>query len=137
MKVLQVLILYSISICMILLLDFIWLGVVQRENWKKTVKAVQKEDIQIRYKYSIMAYLLLAYIPVHISIWNSEYSYGYSFLNGLLIGLFVYGIFNLTNLSIFKNYNIKTALYDTLWGMFLIMIISMILNFIGQKTIYI
>jgi len=37
---------------------------------------------------------------------------------GGLFGFVVYGIYNTTNLAIFKNYSIKTSIIDTLWGTF-------------------
>lgn len=45
-----------------------------------------------------------------------------SLLYGGLLGAFAYGVFNGTNLVLFKNYNVLTAIIDTLWGIFLLSI---------------
>jgi uncharacterized membrane protein len=43
---------------------------------------------------------------------------------GGLFGLIVYGIYNSTNLAIFKDYSVQTSLIDTLWGTFVYTITS-------------
>jgi uncharacterized membrane protein len=48
------------------------------------------------------------------------------------LGLIMYGIFNTTNIGIFKNYEPFVATIDTLWGTFLFTISSYIF-FLIQK----
>jgi uncharacterized membrane protein len=35
---------------------------------------------------------------------------------GGLFGLVIYGIFDFTNLALFKNYELSTAIFDVIWG---------------------
>lgn len=44
---------------------------------------------------------------------------------GGLFGMVVYGIFNATNITIFKDYSIKIAIIDTLWGTFLFFVVTL------------
>jgi len=37
-------------------------------------------------------------------------------LDAFLLGLFVYGVFELTNYSLLKNWSLKVVVIDTLWG---------------------
>lgn len=39
-------------------------------------------------------------------------------LKGAALGACVYGVYNATNMAIFKDYDYKTALADTTWGIF-------------------
>lgn len=37
-------------------------------------------------------------------------------LTGALIGLLVYGLYNFTNLSLLKDWNLTITIVDTIWG---------------------
>ena len=42
-----------------------------------------------------------------------------SITDAFVLGILVYGVFETTNGAIFKTWNVKTSLIDTLWGGFL------------------
>ena len=42
-------------------------------------------------------------------------------------GAIIYGIYNATNMAVFSNYKLSTAIMDTLWGMFMYTTIATIL----------
>jgi len=59
---------------------------------------------------------------------------GKVFLYGILLGLAMYGVYNLTNASMYPNkWSIKIILGDTTWGMLITGITSLILYNIGIK----
>jgi uncharacterized membrane protein len=77
-------------------------------------------------KYAFVSYILLVYglyffVYKHITKqnWINE-----SIINGFIFGLIVYGVFDMTNLAIFKNYSLFTGLIDMLWGSLLMSITS-------------
>lgn len=45
-------------------------------------------------------------------------SYKEALVYSLLVGLVIYGVFNLTNFAIFKEWKFSIVIMDTLWGMF-------------------
>lgn len=45
---------------------------------------------------------------------------------GMIYGFVVYGVFNLTNFVMFKNYSISMVLRDTIWGVSWLTIFSML-----------
>lgn len=49
---------------------------------------------------------------------------------GALIGFVIYGVFNGTSYSINKNWTLKIATIDTLWGMFVMSIASIVVYYI-------
>lgn len=51
---------------------------------------------------------------------------GWAFVFGALMGFFVYSVFNLTNLAIFKKYSWQVGLMDTLWGTFLFGMVTLV-----------
>ena len=132
MTLIQNLIGYSVSLFLILIMDSIWLGLIQRKNWKANVEGIQNQPLRVRYIYAILSYAILAIIPVYIAYKTStiEFNLIGTLLNGVVVSFFVYSIYNTTNLAIFNNYNQKTALYDILWGTFMITFVSVIVSYI-------
>ena len=56
------------------------------------------------------------------------------FLYGILLGLAMYGVYNLTNASMYPNkWSIKIILGDTSWGMLITGVMSLILYNIGNN----
>ena len=43
-----------------------------------------------------------------------------------ILGFTTYGIFDFTNLALFKDYTLKTALIDTIWGGILYKLVTLI-----------
>ena len=76
---------------------------------------------------AIICYLLLSfaiyYFVVNPGI-NNNTPYNILFINGLLLGLVIYGIYNTTNKSTINNYSTYVTYIDTLWGSILMGTIS-------------
>jgi uncharacterized membrane protein len=94
--------------------------------WNTTVMNVQHHKLVFNMKYAFVSYILLVYglyffVYKHITKqnWINE-----SIINGFIFGLIVYGVFDMTNLAIFKNYSLFTGLIDMLWGSLLMSITS-------------
>lgn len=96
----------------ILLLDLLWLNFVVKESWKNNVRNVQKSELDVKVHYAIICYIFII-LGVYIFADNLYKSF--------MFGFIVYAIFNLTNLAIFKDYSLKTAIIDTFWGGFLVL----------------
>ena len=50
---------------------------------------------------------------------------------GALLGLITYGIYDLTNFSIIKEYSLKITIIDIIWGTFLLGIVSFLTKIIS------
>ena len=97
-----------------------------KKLWNTTVMNVQHHKLVFNMKYAFVSYILLVYglyffVYKHITKknWINE-----SIINGFIFGLIVYGVFDMTNLAIFKNYSLFTGLIDMLWGSLLMSITS-------------
>lgn len=97
-----------------------------KKMWNTTVMNVQHHKLVFNMKYAFVSYILLVYglyffVYKHITKknWVNE-----SIINGFIFGLIVYGVFDMTNLAIFKNYSLFTGLIDMLWGSLLMSITS-------------
>lgn len=124
---------WVVSIIIIGVLDYIWLGIIQKDNWKDAIKSIQGSEMNIRNEIAIIAYLILACIPVYVNIsYKHEWSMSKEkvIIHAGIIGFFVYAMFNFTNYAIFKSYPIKLGIYDTLWGVFLISFTTYVISHI-------
>lgn len=115
---------FVIIILYILFADIVWLTI-QKPRYNNLVKNVQGYDISVRIGPAIFTYILVIIsiifivIPLAESKKKNKNLLTTSLIYGGGTGLCVYGIFNFTNLSIFKEYGIQMATVDTLWGVFL------------------
>ena len=101
---------YIFASLLFLLLDAFFLKMNQR-MFHNQVITVQRVILQPNYYAIIMTYVLLL-ITLCYFIIRTHKSVGEAFLLGCLI----YGVFEFTNMSIFKKWELQTALIDTLWG---------------------
>lgn len=67
-----------------------------------------------------LCYLLLVFGIYHFAVKQN------SVMNGAILGLILYGVYNTTNLATINNYGIKESIIDTLWGTILCTTISFI-----------
>lgn len=107
-----------------IIMDFIWLNTAKK-MYQDMVVSVQKTQLTVNLWAAVLCYLVLYFGIVFISIpfartldgKNKNFDKVVNAVSiGALFGLVVYAVFNLTNLSIFKDYSVKVALIDTLWG---------------------
>lgn len=101
---------YIFASILFLILDIIYLKLNERMFHNQVID-VQRVIIQPNYSAMIMTYLLL-FFTISYFIIRPHREIGEAFLLGFLVN----GIFEFTNMSIFKKWELKTAIIDTLWG---------------------
>jgi uncharacterized membrane protein len=101
---------YLFASLLLLLLDSIFLKWNERMFHNQVIH-VQRVILQPNYYAIIVTYLFLLFGLCYFIIRPHK-----SVIDAFLLGLFVYGVFEFTNMSIFKKWELKTALIDTLWG---------------------
>ncbi len=109
------------SLFMLISLDFIWLDLImKRFNLEQlsSIGRVENGHFRMLVLPTILAYFLLAFALAYFSIPKASEakSGGGAFLQGAVLGLVIYGIFDLTNLSILKGYPVLFAFADISWG---------------------
>lgn len=118
---------YIITIIVVLIADFIWLYL-NRNNYNSLVKKVQGTTIQLNFIGGALSYLFiisglfLFSIPMITNEYNKNKKQSLfllSIMYGGVLGLIIYGVFNTTNMAIFKNYDVSVAIMDTIWGFFI------------------
>lgn len=66
---------------------------------------------------------------------QSDNTLNKSFINGILLGLAMYGVYNLTSASVYPSkWDNKIIIGDTVWGMSLVGFVSLVLYQIQQSN---
>ena len=102
---------YIIPAFSMLALDSIYLSNIGGPLFAKMVKGIQKEDMKLNIFDAIGSYILLILVLYKFIIIERK-----PLSDAFLLGFCIYGIFDLTNIAIFKNYQLIPSLVDTVWG---------------------
>lgn len=108
---------FILIILLILLgiLDFLWLGIIAKKFYFKEFGEMAKNPFNI---YSaIIVYLFLA-LGIFIFVLNNNFVKTplSALLIGIIFGIIVYGIYDLTNYTTLQNYSLKLTIIDIMWG---------------------
>lgn len=116
-----------LSIFALLVLDFIYLASVSI-FYRRSIKNIQGGEemtlnvISAVFCYVIMIIGLVFIIITQLSRYGSLRSLSqvnklkYALRFGGVVGFVVYGVFNTTNLAVFKRYSVPLAIIDIIWG---------------------
>lgn len=118
-------------IIFLLIVDIIWVGYISKPMWDRLVLNVQNSPLEANSLYAGIAYMilisgliLLVADRIRPDSWIKD-----SLYYGIIYGLVVYGLFDFTNLAIFKNYSLKVSLIDMTWGAFISSVTLLVANY--------
>jgi uncharacterized membrane protein len=97
----------------LLLIDVIWLYLIKDKYAKQIVK-IQKQEVVVNYYSALFVYVLLAIGIYYLSINKTDIMTKVKL--SALFGLITYGVYDFTNGAIFKDWDFKLAIMDTMWG---------------------
>lgn len=128
--------LFILTFILLLIGDTLWFKISLSTIYKPMFTKIQHFPMTFRIWSGILVWLLLALSISIFIIYLSKIESSKINLSSLWVGFFlgfvIYGVYNFTNYSTFKDYTIKTSIIDTLWGTFLLGIIYIISYFIYQ-----
>jgi len=101
---------YLLTAIIFVILDGFYLNLV-KGYFNRQVKSIQGSDIKINIVATGLVYVVLIYGLNYFIIRKHK-----SVQEAALLGFFTYAVYELTNLSLFKNWNITTVIIDTTWG---------------------
>lgn len=115
----RILIDYLLTMLIMIGLDGIWLGVLAKDFNKKHLGHLMRDKFMIA--PAILFYLIYAAGLVYFVINPGFESKNLmkTVLSGALLGMIAYSTFDLTSLAVFKDWLVKLALIDILWGTFM------------------
>jgi uncharacterized membrane protein len=101
------------TVC-ILIMDACWLSLNYKYH-EKLFESVQNSPITVRLLPAALVYILIPLALCYFAIQPST-SGKDSLRRGSLLGLSMYGLYDLTNLSTLKGWTTEMTIKDTLWG---------------------
>ena len=117
-----------ILLTLILGIDYIYLSLIS-SKYNQVVNTIQNSPLKLNYYKALGAYIFmfigLKYLIIN-QINKKNKNNLVHLLKAFILGLTIYGTYNFTNGAIFKDFNYKIMLIDTLWGSFLYTIITFI-----------
>jgi len=101
---------YLLTAIVFVVLDGIYLNLI-KGYFNNQVKSIQGTPIQFNLIYVAITYVFLIFGINYFIIKKNR-----PVKEAALLGLTIYGVYEFTNISLFKNWSILTALIDTAWG---------------------
>ena len=100
-----------IAIAVVMLaLDALYLGL-NRNFFADLFRNVQGSELKFNFKAAFFCYTLMVFGLYYFIVKDKK-----PVLDAFLLGLLVYGVYDLTNLGTLTNWTIKMTIMDSLWG---------------------
>jgi uncharacterized membrane protein len=89
-----------------------------KKKYEKQITSIQGSQMSVNpvgmvLAYSFMLLGLCFFVMPNVQktqLWQTSLQYGFTF------GITLYGVYDFTNLALLKNWDLKLAIVDTLWG---------------------
>lgn len=105
---------YIATTLFMLIIDMAWLTS-RASTHKSLFKAIQGTDLEPRLIPAALVYLLIPAAVIYFAV-SPNTSLSAATLDGALLGLAMYGLYDLTNYATLKAYTLEMTVIDTLWG---------------------
>ena len=118
----------------IMILDYIWLGLITRKfiiSEFGSLVSVKDGSIQIKFFVGLITWFIIA-LGAYIFAVYPSITLSKTLILGAIFGFISYAIYDLTNLTFITNYPVRFALADIAWGTFLNAAISVIGFFVRK-----
>lgn len=103
--------LFLISSAILLLVDGVYLYHIGIPIFKANVELIQNSPLKANVYGAILSYVCVVGALNYFIIMQNK-----SPVDAFILGIFLYGVFDMTNVTMFTKYSWKTAFSDTLWG---------------------
>ena len=114
MKVLK---LFLISYPVFVLMDTLWLGVLMRSSYQKQLGVLMKAGQEINWLAALLVWALIVLGALVFVLPKTDGTLVSGLLWGALYGLVLYGVYDLTNLTLIKGWPLMITMIDIAWGM--------------------
>ena len=107
-----------ISVIILLVLDFLWIGLFMKNRYEKEIKQIQGSSMKVNIVYGFISYTLMVIGLVVFVLPNirTEHRLLDSLKYGFLFGIIIFGVYDFTIAALLEKWDIKLAFIDVLWG---------------------
>ena len=117
---------YLLTSFILLALDAVYLNFTKK-YFNHQVQLVQGSGIKLNMPATIACYILLS-----LGIFYFVVQKNLNYLETFALGIFVYGVYDLTTMAVLKNWKLTTVILDTLWGGTLFVLVKFLYNKLNQ-----
>ena len=103
--------LFLLSSVILLVVDGLYLYQIGIPIFKANVELIQNSPLKANVYGAILSYVCVIGVLNYFIIMQNKTP-----VDAFILGIFLYGVFDMTNITMFTKYSWKTALTDTLWG---------------------
>jgi uncharacterized membrane protein len=114
-----------VAMLTLICIDMIWFRL-SKKTYQKEVPNIMNT---IRYPGALISWFLVA---CALSVHNPK-SLKEAIAYGSLVGFVIYGVYNFTNYAVLKNWTLNISIVDTIWGVIVCSITSIVLFKIFSK----
>lgn len=114
---------FIVTFVSLILLDYIVISTVILPLYQSNLSEILRQNMKII--PSLITWIIITFGVSYFVTPNSK-NKKQSFTKGLLLGLVIYGVFDLTNYAILSQWTLKIVIIDIIWGMLLCGILSVI-----------
>lgn len=97
----------------VIIIDIIWLKLVMVKPFSEIVQKIQNKPLRLKVIPALLSYVCITGL-LYLLVKNNHQAHTDIII--FLSGLFSYGIFDMTNLAMFDDYNVNWAIIDMIWG---------------------
>ena len=99
------------SSIIMLTIDIFYLKFFAASSFLKMVKTIQKSSVDVNYVYAGITYVLMMIAFNYFILFKKG-----TYIDAFLLGVVIYGVFDFTNLALFRAYDLLIGIKDTIWG---------------------
>ena len=127
----KIIFVFLITLVLILIIDFLWLGVFAKNLYKNELGELSKQKFNL---YSALVVYLVLALGIVFFVLNNNLSGSYYsvFLIGALFGLIVYSVYDFTNHAVIKDWSLRLTIIDIIWGSFLCSVVSLVSRYFSD-----
>ncbi len=112
----------TVTLIIMLSLDLLWMklfaGAFYAGQFSEIGRFTEAGDFDIHFLPAVLAYVLMAF-ALEYFVLSRPGSMREQLLSGALLGLCLFGVYDLTNRAILENYSMALVLTDMTWGVVL------------------
>lgn len=113
-----------------IIIDLLWIGVIAKKFYIIQLMSIgrinNEGQLQPVLWAAVVVYILLSVGVVYYVLPRIEFEATPTFLAGALMGLIIYGVYDMTNYSTLKDYSLWLTIGDMIWGAILCGIVTSI-----------
>lgn len=127
---------YIIAVVSAMVLDGIWLGIISKPIYQKYIGDLMLKQAHL---FPAIVFYLIFGVAVLVFVTDpalkNSWGFGQILFHGALLGLVIYGGYDLTNLAILKSWPIAISIIDMAWGVTLTSLVSLITVYLSKILI--